>query len=470
MEPQELWLRGSRRQRYEAAYRGSLALVSARLHLVPVAAAVAFAGCSGEVITALTCGPGTTQKGTECVPADFGFGTGGTSGGNAVVGGAESNGLAGQGGVAGANRNGGSGGAVGGSPPAVGGQGGEEAGGYGGGGGGGGGAGVGGAGGTGGMGGVACVDPMIVGSGWYAIGPSSDVVALCDGTALVGDRVQNQLQRIDLETGSVTATWQLTSAPGRMLYDSDAGVVYAALEAASFLAKVNLATPIPTFIQVAKPVHSLALGNDGVVIASFTGPAGSDRGITFIDSNTDTVIKTHIGAYYELIAYDRGGQQLITGKYTGSPGKLTRYSVDETSYDLLELQTLTSGGNCRGLTTSFDGDHTAYTCGAGNWGYAITDYSTDDLTVSFGYWHTDAYPQAGAFSDDGSSFVASNGDDILIFDGTTHALLQTYQTDLYPGCLSYYGIDRTTVSRTGNVFLAVAACGDDSGRLFWIRK
>ena len=78
-----------------------------------------------------------------------------------------------------------------------------------------------------------------------------------------------------------------------------------------------------------------------------------------------------------------------------------------------------------------DGLRMAYPCGGGNGaGYTVYDFDTDDLTISFGAWDTDAYPQSAWFSADSQHVVLTNTFDVKVFNVTTHIEEQTVVTGL----------------------------------------
>ncbi len=128
------------------------------------------------------------------------------------------------------------------------------------------------------------------------------------------------------------------------------------------------------------------------------------------------------------------------------------------------LQQLGSaGGNGSDLAISPDGGHVAFPCGGGNGpGYTIFDFSSSDLTVTFGAWNTGPYPSAAAFSPDSAVLVASLGSAVKRFDAGTHALLDSHGLpDCVPGMLS-----RVAVSPSGAILYAVCS-NDNAAHLYW---
>jgi DNA-binding beta-propeller fold protein YncE len=224
-------------------------------------------------------------------------------------------------------------------------------------------------------------------------------------------------------------------------------------------------------IALQAPALRLALGNDGNVFATrdyLNGWVG--RPITIIDGPGATVKTTVEGDYDRLIAFDRPGNHLITGAAGSSASTLTRYAFDPMALTLTyEQERWDSGDNARDIAISPDGDHIAFACAAGNGaGYSIFDFDSNDFDTTFGDWLTMPYPTAAAFTSDGKKLVASNSDDILVFDTKTHALLHS-DTPMNLGGCGYQNIDRVSASPAGGIYYAISKCGikKDSGMLFW---
>lgn len=393
-------------------------------NLVACLACALASGCGGTVIGS-TCGPGTVQEGDQCVAEpSVGHGAAAGSGGGSATSG-------------------------------------SAAGGPGGGGTGSGGTGSGGAG-NGGK----CSDPDRLASGELAIGPTDAVIALCDGRVLVGDKVENRVELLDVSSGAIERSWQLSSAPGDIAYDDVTNTAYAVLVSASYLAKIDLTSDSVEQIALDGPAVRLALGDGGRVFAAL-GDSGTwaVRSIAVVNGPASSVDATLVGDYEFLLAYDRPGSQLITG----SDHSLSRYAFDPVATTLTHLQErLGVGGNCRNIAISPDGNHVALPCGGGNGaGYTIFDFSSDDLDVTFGEWNIGAYPVAAVFSADGRELLANNGSELLLFDASTHAVIETLSTST-SGC-SYHDSERVAMSPSGRILYMVSNCGfeRDSGLLTW---
>lgn len=402
------------------------------------------AGC-GNVQSDVTCGPGTKLVDNQCVVDDDGTGGAGAAGMSGGDGGF---------GAGGAGAGASSGGTPGPGGSGVGGSGSGGAG----------------AGGSGGSGGGECADPSGITAGVLSIGPSDAVAALCGGRVLVGDKVQSLIREIDLKTGGTVASYALTAAPGDIVVDRETNKAYAALVSSSHLARIDLASGQVTEIALDAPALRLALGNDGLVFASLDDDATwPDRPMALIDGAAGVVEATIVDDFDVLIAFDRPGSQLVVGDLGISPSSLNRYAFDPVAKTLTHLEERwNSGSNGQDIAISPDGDHIAFPCGGGNGvGYTVFDFSTDDFDVTFGEWSTGPYPRAAAFGPGGKTLVASNGDEVILFDAATHATLKTFPLPS-AGC-SYSTMKRVSVSPGGKIVHAVVECGfdGDTGKLFW---
>ena len=310
-------------------------------------------------------------------------------------------------------------------------------------------------------------------SGTLAIGPAADLIPLCSGVILVGDRSTNKVLKMNARTGAASTTYQLDSAPGDMEVDSENGLLYVALHPASHLAKVNLATNTLTTITLATGAIDLAWGNGGRIFASLDDNATwPNRNIAVVDGLGAVVEKSILGEFDVLLVYDRPGDQLIVGGSGSSPSSLTRYAFDGTALTLTQTeQRWDAGSNGQDLAISPNGDHIAFPCGGGNGaGYTIYDFDSVNLQSIYGEWNTDAYPSSAAFSVDGAYLVATNGyDSIMIFDTSTHAMLHEWPIS-FSDC-EYGDIHKVGISRGGRIVYGLSYCGfdGDSGKLFWFR-
>jgi hypothetical protein len=311
--------------------------------------------------------------------------------------------------------------------------------------------------------------PLTAGS--IDLGPSADFVALADGRVLIGDRLANQVHLLNVVTGIVDASYQLTSAPGDLEYDPSRLFLYATLSGASFLARIDLVSGVVTNIAIPAAAASITRGPGGLLFASMPA-AGSYWGpVALVDGVAGVLVKSFPGGsgFSMLLAFDATGNQLITGDRGLSPSSLTRYAYDSVAQTLTLTQSLwDSGGNGQDLAVSPDGGHIAFPCGGGNAaGYTIVDFSTADLNVSTGEWNTGPYPRSAVFSLDGSRVVALNDWDLFLFDAGTHAQIQKF-TPTFGSC-SYAMLSRAGISRGGKIAYAYTDCGFGvtSGKLYW---
>lgn len=306
-------------------------------------------------------------------------------------------------------------------------------------------------------------------TGSLLVGPSADFIPLCDGQILLGDRLSNQVNLINVASNTIDATYPLSAAPGDLELDLDNGLLYVAQSPATTLTKINLLTGTQAAIPLSAAAVNLALGNEGRIFAVLDDSASWPlRPLAIIDGLGETEEQVTNGDYGELIVYDRFGSQLISGTRGGSPSALSRYSVDETTLAITFGQERNAGSNGQDLAISPDGDHIAYPNGGGNGsGYTIFDFSSDDLDTVYGEWNTGAYPASAAFDPFGEYVVATDTFSIKVFNAETHALVQEYPID-FSNC-NYYDLRKVGFSRGGRIVYGFANCGfaDDSGKLFW---
>jgi hypothetical protein len=304
------------------------------------------------------------------------------------------------------------------------------------------------------------------------LGPSRDFIPLYNGQVLIGDTASSRVNLVNVVTGSVETFYQLTAAPNDLELDATRNYLYASLLGATQLARIDLATGTVLYIPLSGIAGSLALGNNGTVFASLASSYWGPIGVIDGPAGSQTATMTGgVTDYDSLIVYDRANDVLIAGSAGLSPSRLTRYSYNSTSHTLTQIQQLTNAGsNGQQLLLSPDGLHLGFPNGAGNGvpGYTIFDYSSTDLGTTYGLWNTGAYPRAMAWSSDGQRVVASNDQQVLLFNAVTHAYLQTYTFD-FSAC-SYSQILRVGVSKGGKIAYGFSNCGfdDSSGRLYWV--
>jgi hypothetical protein len=312
--------------------------------------------------------------------------------------------------------------------------------------------------------------PTTMQSGSLAIGPSIDIVGLCGGWVLIGDRKQNQIVVRNAFTGDTKKSYQLTGAPGDLELDREQGVLYSTLDAATAVARLDLKTDTLTSIPVSAPASGLAVGAPGMLFAMLAG--SFDRKVAFIDTGSGAVKREQMATFGgELIVFDRVRTQLIIGNTGLSPSGLSRWTFDAGATTLTMAQGRQAGSNGQDLAISPDYARIAYPNGAGNStpGYTVVDYSSADLNVTAGAWNTGPYPRGAAFSPDGARLAASNGNDLIVFGVTTHAEVARV-TPALTSC-PYGTFGKVAWSRSSRYVFTLSHCQFDrrEGLLVWYR-
>jgi len=102
----------------------------------------------------------------------------------------------------------------------------------------------------------------------------------------------------------------------------------------------------------------------------------------------------------------------------------------------------------------------AVVSGGGNGsGYSIHDITTDNISTANGEWDTGAYPVGSAFSPLGTTFAASNGDDLMVFDAITHVEISATRINQSTCDLGYDSVTNVQYSTDGQTVLILAECG-----------
>jgi hypothetical protein len=302
-------------------------------------------------------------------------------------------------------------------------------------------------------------------AGHVAIGEASDLVPLCNGTVLLAHTNTNSIGVFNTSTQTETATYALSGAPFDLELDPDHSLLYATLVSEAKVAQIDLTTHAVRTIDLDADGIDLAAGNNGQMFVTQDGSTIlNDVGV--IDGCTRKAVTRTPGNVRDLAVYDRDGAQLVTGSRAVSPDRLTRFSVDEASGDLTyDNYRAGTGGNCRDLAISPDGDHIAYACGGGNGpGYTIHDLRTDDF-VTLGEFSVGAFPTCAAFDPTGRNLAASNGDSVAVYDVATHVEISTPSLDLTT-CTNG-SVVKLAYSRGGAFLFALVDCSADNFLLYW---
>jgi DNA-binding beta-propeller fold protein YncE len=284
---------------------------------------------------------------------------------------------------------------------------------------------------------VECAPGLLLpSSGTFTTTGSTDLIALDDTTALVGNRVTPELDIFDFCVGAAQKTWALPATPGDIAFDAASDTAYVVLEKQSALAKVTLRDDKVTLITLQSPAKSLALGEGGVV---FVRLDDNDSIPYFLVSVIDGAAEVELDVVYDnfglFLAYDGRTDRLLT---TGGGG-INAFAYDASKQkDALTLdETISSlvvGGNCSGMLISPDQQHLVVTCGGGNSitdstpPYQVADFDPAEPHRTYGLFNVGAYPTGAAFSPGSKRFFSVNSQDgIVAFDVATHVRTGTFR-------------------------------------------
>ncbi|HXK17309.1 MAG TPA: hypothetical protein VNG33_05895, partial [Polyangiaceae bacterium] len=286
-------------------------------------------------------------------------------------------------------------------------------------------------------------------SGSFTTSGSSDLIALDDTTALVGNHVNNSLNIFDLCSGTVKKSWPLPAQPQDIAFDARSRTAYVVLREQPSIAKIKLDGAGVTLIDLPKPAIMLTTGNHGRVFALLEDALAPKPAVSIVDGPGATVLNTFYNDYLSnRITYDHEADRLLGA----SDGGLVAFSFVEATNELVFAQYNhnTGGANCRQLVISPDQRHVVLTCGGGNTvtdstgAYQVLDTDPGNLEVFYGLYHVGPYPDAAAFSPGGSYFFASgSGGAVLVFDVGTHSRIGEYAMRA----------DQLSVSPSGRVLL-----------------
>lgn len=288
-------------------------------------------------------------------------------------------------------------------------------------------------------------------SGKFTVAGSSDLVALDDTTALVGNHVDNTLNIFDLCSGTVQKSWPLPARPDDIAFDAHSLTAYVVLHAQPSIAKIEIDGAGVTLIELPKPAIMLTTGNHGRVFARLEDALPPKPAVSIVDGAGAVVLKTYYDdSLSKLVAYDRLADRLLLG----DDGGVEAYSFVEATNDLVfaEYNRNAGGDNCKQLLISPDQRHEILGCGAGNTvtastaPYQVVDVDPANLNVFYGLFDVGPYPGPAAFSPGARYFFAYSlgADATLVFDVATHAPIGSYAMRA----------DQLSVSPSGRVLMS----------------
>jgi hypothetical protein len=296
--------------------------------------------------------------------------------------------------------------------------------------------------------------------GWIEVGPSQDMVPLCDGWILTGDTDENAVAAWNALDGRLGTFFPLSAAPGDLEVDPDAKRLYVALQGASAIAEIDLVTGDVVEVPI------LGLVDPELIL----GPGGG----LFIQVIEDRQVEVYwlapgaeaptggwsvVGG---LVRYNRAYGELVvaTPSYY-----LARYAFDQTSGPTL-LQLSSTALPAGDLRVSPDGNHVAVTS-YGN----VVDLLGTDLDTVQGSWEGLLRPDALAFDRGGQRLLVAKTSfqaTLWWFRVSDKVLLQTRGI---PSCRYVNSVDQVGFSRGGGFAVVRQTCGDTGGttRYHWYR-
>ena len=315
---------------------------------------------------------------------------------------------------------------------------------------------------------LACASDAVSGrpsTGTVTLGSTGDVVGSCDGWVLIGDRDANTVVRRNVFTGAVGWTGKLSNAPGDMELDAANARLFVTMPPSNRLATVDLTSGTIDEADVPSPPTSLTLGPSGNVLLSAADPSNPyDRELYRFDPGSGTA--SAIGQLDgELVRYEPLAGELFAGGGDGSD-TLRRYGFDGDGNPFLIEERDDSGGNCQDLSVSPDGAHLAYSCGGGNGNdYSIYDFDPADLTNVQGAWATDYYPTSATFSPSSARLIATNSEELQIFEVATHVKLKSVTS-----ACDNSDMDKVAVSAGGKIAFGRSTCDFEGtpSKLQWL--
>lgn len=300
-------------------------------------------------------------------------------------------------------------------------------------------------------------------TGTRGINNTKSFVPLCSGWVLYGDQVNNQIVLINVVTGTVGNTYQLSAQPGDLAYDPVNGLLYATLTSSTSLVKVNLNNGQVSYITgLPYSADHLCIGPNGLVF-TVVGIWASQE-LSIVNGAAGTIISSAPAPDVSFPAYNLSTNEFFLGVQGTSPSALYRYSLNTGTYALTQLQSRSDvGSNGQDIALSPDGAHLAFPVGSGNSGYVITDFDPSDITTTYGSWNTGAYPTSSDFSPNSQQVVTTNRSDVIIYNVGTHVVAKQWL-----GVSSALGLSRTRFSRGGGlVYGLIPNSGSGPATLFW---
>ena len=256
------------------------------------------------------------------------------------------------------------------------------------------------------------------------VGHAADMIPVCNNQVLVASTAFNRIQAIDLASGRILRSWLLTAAPINMVRVPGTSWLFATLADGS-LARVDLSSGAVVYVPTSEHVLAVTTFEAGQVVAVSTGSAPH---AFIVDASGLGVRSAALN-----VALPQGTRGFV--RYAASRHALYVAIngdswVDRWVYDTVagtfgsHLQGA-NASNIKDLALSPDGSHFAVGSGGGNdvaGGYAIADFSGDDMATVLGYFDPGAYPATIDFRYDGAKTLVSNTFATMVYDVATHKI------------------------------------------------
>lgn len=301
--------------------------------------------------------------------------------------------------------------------------------------------------------------PMVSGTtGSMTLAATGDYLPLCDGWIIIADTDRDRIAVRNVVAARDGAFFNLPSKPGDLALDEEEKLLYVALPDQLSLGVLDLITGNLTVILMGTQLLAIAVGPDGGVFT--VGSDSYDTALHWLPPDSEVPVGPW-RIHGNLIRYNAASDELVVADSSYS---VRRYSFDPMTGPT-QLQQAFSG-NGADLAVSPDGRHIAVASGGGNGqGYTIFDFDASDLSVVRGEWPVGAYPSGVAFNPTSERVVATNRDDIVVYDVTTFEELASHQ----PTSCPYGDVRRVTFSRGSEIVFGQQTCGfrDDSSRIHW---
>jgi serine protease len=318
------------------------------------------------------------------------------------------------------------------------------------------------------------------------INPAWDVIALCDGRVLVGNRQLNRIELYDVRARATVKTWLLNATP-EVLRPVPGTSKLLVVADASNVASVDLDSGAMQHIAVGGRPWDVFSGEPGQMIAvrdSFPTPdtRNGDR-MSFHDLATGNLLAATflpVHAYASHVRYDSTTKTIWTGDKWHSPARIARYSYNPATHAITEtaIQTHDGGASYMAeLVLSPDRTLIAnpyYELFLGNTTDTMGYAASGDLGLAKRF-PSGPSPRAADFRADSAKIVIANRpaavgvSAVAIYDVATLALERNW---IVPHCPNIFrNMRRVRYSPSGKYVYALETCGagdGDSARLLWV--